>query len=262
MSRRQKTKKYLCLLVLSLLIILIADYLSLTPSATGQAQETEVTLTWSTDSYIPLDYPGKALPTRESLIEVAATVDWPAGREEINPSELVYNWFLNDHIQKSDSGEGKQVFKFGSQGTIKQRHLVKVEIKNKEGGLLGFSPYLSIELTEPQIVLQPTKSNGVKTKISATPQLISQQYQISANQEIEFMAQPYFFDIEEVNELNYSWSLAGQVASKISPDKPNLFILKVGQLAQIISQELRVWAENKNNPFQRAQTNVEIILRP
>ncbi len=257
MRGKQKTKKYLLGLAFGLLIILMADYLSFVPPATGQAQGAEITLTWSTDSYTPSSYPGKALPVRGSIVEVAANIE----SRGINPQEVVYDWFLNDYFQKSASGEGKQVFKFDTEGSIKRRHLVKVEIKNKDGELLGSSSYLPIELHEPQIVLRPIESN---TKILSLedPQLISQKYQISANQEIEFVAQPYFFNIENINELNYSWGLGRKEASAISLEKPNVFILKVGQLTQAISQNLRVWAENKNNALQRAQTQVEIILTP
>jgi len=40
----------------------------------SQTSEINITLTWSADTYVPLDYPGKALPTRGSNIEVVATL--------------------------------------------------------------------------------------------------------------------------------------------------------------------------------------------
>ena len=47
----------------------------------SQTSEINITLTWSTDAYVPLDYPGKALPTKGSIIEVAANID----SREVNP---------------------------------------------------------------------------------------------------------------------------------------------------------------------------------
>ena len=42
--------------------------------AQGQASQTEITLTWSTNTYTPPGYPGKALPARGSAVEVAANI--------------------------------------------------------------------------------------------------------------------------------------------------------------------------------------------
>jgi len=254
MRKKQNIKRHLLLLTFSLLAILIADYLSLSNLVTGQTVNPEVTLAWSADSYIPPGYPGKALPARGSFIEVAAHID----SKEINPREVIYNWFLGDHFQEAGSGQGKQVFRFGTEGSLRTRYFAKVEIKNKEGALLAFSSYLPIELQEPQIVLRPS---GYLLKLEPTL-LISPKYQISTNQEMEFIAQPYFFNINQINELNYNWSLGRKEAAEISLKKPNVFLLKVGLFTQSISRDLQVWAENKNNPLQRAQTKVEIIFTP
>ena len=233
MTKKQSLISCIPLLILIICLLLFSPVQSQTP-------EIGITLTWSTDTYVPLDYSGKALPSRGSIIEIVANIDSP----EINSQELVYNWFLDNIIQKADSGQGKQSFKFNIGERTTQKRLIKVEIKNTAGTLIGSSAYLSLKACQPEIVLEAKK------------------YQISANQEVKFTAQPYFFNIRDINELNYDWSLAGKAASQISSDKPNVFILKVGQIAQSIKQDLAVWVKNKNNPLQRAQTTVEITLNP
>ena len=249
MNKKQNLTSYLPLL------IFVFCFLFFFP-AQSQTSEINIILTWSTNTYVPLDYPGKALPTRGSTVEVVATIDWPAGREKINPQELVYNWFLDDHIQKADSGQGKQTFQFNIGDSLTRRRLVKVKIENTEGTLIASTPsYLSIKPHQPEIILE--------AKIPfLEPFNSTQKYQISANQEIEFTAKPYFFNIKDIDELNYGWSLAGEEASQISDENPNVFILKVGQITRSLKQELVVGAENKNNPLQRSQMTAAIILVP
>ncbi|MBL7154953.1 MAG: hypothetical protein ISS88_00395 [Candidatus Portnoybacteria bacterium] len=220
-------------------------------SAQSQTSQIGITLTWSTDTYVPIDYSGKALPSRGSIIEVAANID----SKGVNPQELVYNWFLDDRIQKADSGQGKQVFQFNIGDRITRKRLVKVETKNTAGTLLGTSSYLSLKPCQPEIALE-TKALLLESSN------LTQKYQISANQEIKFIAQPYFFNIKSLDELDYKWSLGGKTASQISSENPNIFILKVGQIGQSIKQDLSVWVENKNNPLQRTQTTAEINIIP
>ncbi len=225
-------------------------------SAQSQTPEINITLTWSTNTYTPLNYPGKAMPTRGSVIEVVATIDWPAGQEKINPQELIYEWFLDDHIQKTDSGQGKQTLQFDIGDSLTRQRLVKVKIKNTAGTLIASTPsYLSIKPHQPEIILE--------AKIPfLEPFNLTRKCQVSANQEIEFTARPYFFNIKDIDDLNYHWSLAGEEASQISPNNPNVFILKVGQIGQSIKQNLSLQAENKNNPLQRSQMTAAIILVP
>jgi hypothetical protein len=247
---RLRVTGYWLRITLLLVICWLLVALSLVTPAQSQTPSMEITLTWSTDTYIPLNYPGKALPTRGSIIEVVANIDSP----DIDPQKVIYYWFLNDRIQKLASGEGKQVFKFNIGESITRKHLVKVEIRNREGTLLGVSSYLSLKPEEPQIIL--------KTKKPLPSLLALKQYQISANQEVNFVAQPYFFNIKEVAELNYSWSLGGQEASQISQDYPNILTLRIGELAEAISRELKVGAVNNQRPIEKAQAEIELVLKP
>lgn len=217
----------------------------------GQTSQAGITLTWSTDTYIPLGYQGKALPVRGSNIEVAANIDEP----KISPQNTIYSWFINDYPQKDGSGLGKQVFKFNTNQSINETNIIRLEINNINGVLLGIG-YLSIETQEPEIVLQ------AKNQSSIINSVISGAYKISANQEIEFIAQPYFFNISNINELNYQWDFNGQKGSEINGNNPNTLILKINELTESVKQKLTIFAENKNNKIQRTQKTIEITLTP
>lgn len=222
----------------------------------GQTSEINITLTWSTNTYIPLDYPGKALPVKGSVIEVAANID----SREVNPQELNYRWFLNKHLQKGESGKGKSVLRFPVKWTSGNEHSVRIELRNEEENLLA-SAYLDIGIVQPQVVIRPIDNGGTLPLESSIFSIIKK-YQISAEQETNFIAQPYFFNIKDINELNFSWNLGGREASQTSSDNPHIFILKIGQLIQSIKQNLKIGIENKSNPLQKARTTAEITFIP
>jgi len=222
----------------------------------SQTSEINITLTWSTNTYTPFDYPGKALPVKGSVIEVAANID----SQEVNPQELNYRWFLNKHLQTEQSGQAKSVLGFPVKWTSENEQSIRVEIRDKEENLLG-SAYLDIGIVQPQVVIQPITNKGTLPLESSVSSIIKE-YQISAEQETSFIAQPYFFNISSINELNFNWNLGGREASQISSDNPHVFILKIGQLIQSIKQNLKIGVENKNNPLQRARTTAEITFIP
>ncbi len=231
-----------------LTLLLVTGYwLLATGASQSQASNIEITLTWTTDTYTPLDYPGRALPSRSSNIEVVAQLDSLG----LNPQNLVYNWFLNNHIKKANSGLGKNVFKFNIGESVSKTHTLMVEVYNQEDSLIGSSAELVLEAKEPEIIL---KTNPLTESL--------RQYQFSGEQEINFTAQPYFFNIKNVDELNYQWSFGQQAASQVDNENLNKFILAIGKIAKSIDRELSVWAENKSNSIQRTQTYTKIILTP
>lgn len=215
----------------------------------SQAAITSVTLTWSTDTYIPINYQGKALPSRGSMIEVVANIN----SADINPKELFYNWFIDEHIQKGNSGQGKQVFKFNI-GERNIKRSVKVDISNEEKTFSISSSYLVLKPQEPEIVLETILAPAFSGLI--------QEYKITSDQTTIFTAQPYFFNINSINDLKYKWSLAGNIAEQDDNRNPNIFTLKIGKLAKSIKQKLNLWVENINYPLQRTQTTAEINLVP
>jgi len=215
----------------------------------SQAAITSVTLTWSTNTYVPINYQGKALPSRGSIIEVVANIN----SGDLNPKELFYNWFLDDHIQKGNSGQGRQVFKFNI-GERNIKRSVKVDISNAEKTFSVSSSYLMLKPQEPEIVLETT---SVSTFSGLT-----QEYKVGSDQTTIFTAQPYFFNIDSINDLKYRWTLAGNIAEQDSNKNPNIFTLKIGKLVKSIKQKLNLWVDNINYPLQRTQTTAEINFIP
>ena len=227
-------------------LLLIIFFISILFSSSAQAMET--TLTWTTDTYTPINYQGAALPSKGSNIEVAVQFN----SQGFNPQDLTFNWFLNNNIQKESSGKNKQVFKFNIGESITKKHFVKVEIMDINGSNIEISDNLLLKAYEPEIILRAKNP----------PLKFSNQYQFSDDQEIEFTAQPYFFNINNISELNYQWKFGSDIALQIDDINLNNFILKVGKLDKIFEQILQVLVENKNNLIQRTQAKTKIILIP
>ena len=170
----------------------------------------------------------------------------------LSPQDLVYKWFLNDHIQKSDSGQNKQVFELNMDKNSSKKQSIRVKIENIGGVLLGSSSYLYLKPQNSEIVL---KSDIFSEKPN-------QEYQISADQEIKFTVQPYFFNIGSLDELSYIWSLNNQIISQTDNSEANVFTLKIGAIEGAAEQGLEVSVENKNNPPEKAQKTVKLIFNP
>lgn len=217
--------------------------------AQSQTRQIEVVLNWSSNAYVPLNYQGKALPTKGSAIEIVAQIIPKA----ITVDNLNFLWFLDGNLQKTASGLGKDVFKFISQKTIGYTYSIRLEVLDQENNIMT-SDYQEIKLMEPQIVLE--------TKIPPLDSSSLKKYRINANQRVNFIAQPYFFNIKNLNSLEYFWKLGLKTASEINSDNSNIFTLTVGQIAETIKQNLQVWAQNKNQSYEKTQATAEIFLTP
>ena len=215
---------------------------------TASAQAAGVTLTWTTDTYVPLNYQGMALPSRGSSIEVAAQFN----SSKYNPQELIFNWFLNNKIQNNESGLEKQSFKFKMSDSLTKEYIIRLEVTDRNNLKIETSNNLFLKAHQPEIVL----------KSKNPPLKFSNQYQFSDNQEIEFTALPYFFNIKNADELNYQWEFGLSIVPQVDNVNLNNFILKVGELNETLKQTLQVWAENKNHLIQRTRAIAEIILNP
>lgn len=219
-------------------------------STQGQSSETEIILSWSTDTYTPLGYRGKALLSQKSSVEVVANVF----SQEVNPREITYQWFLDGREQKNASGEGRQIFEF-KMGEGSTQKSVGLQIRNKDGLALRQPLNLILKPQKPEVVL---KTNALLLEYFGN----IPKYQVSSDKKINFTAQSYFFNIKSIEELSYQWEIGGEKAIQTDENNPNMFILKVGQLTNSFTRNMSIKTENKNNPLQKARLTVEISFKP
>ncbi len=217
----------------------------------GHASQAEVTLTWSTNTYTPLGFPGKALPAKGSIVEVVAVIS----AQKFNPQELFYDWFLDDNFQNIKSGKGEQVFKFNIGERASQKRTIKVIIKDREGNVIGRSSYLTLSPQEPEIILK------TKAILLDYPKSVPK-YQISSNKKTIFTAQLFFFNIKKVDDLIYQWILGDKEAIQTDEQNLNIFTLWIDKIETSFEQNLTVRVENRNNLLQRTRLTAEIRFVP
>jgi hypothetical protein len=74
-----------------------------------------ITMLWQADdSYVPPFYEGKALPSEESEIKVVAMPEIKNGSSFVDPTNMTYDWQLNETNDADNSGYGKNSYVYVS----------------------------------------------------------------------------------------------------------------------------------------------------
>ncbi len=206
-------------------------------------------LTWSSDSYIPQNYEGRALPTHSSKISVVVL---PIKKLSPDPETLYYRWLLDNRVFGANSGQGKSSFDFVATKWGGEAHDIELQILDADGNLAE-SYFISIPIVEPQILLVTPASN-----YTAKDSLAAQ-----TNQEINLFAMPLFFSIKNISELNFEWSFDGSAIPNSDPKNLNRFVLKIpaGELSELLLHELKLYATKQQNELEVASNNLIIEIR-
>jgi len=111
----------------------------------------EVGLSWEALSYVPPFYKGKALATFESEVRVIATPNIIKGGVRLGSKKLVYTWKVNGKIDQSQSGYGKNIFKYKIPSTSIQG-IVDLDVVTTDNSL-RVRDSITIPVTEPLLLL-------------------------------------------------------------------------------------------------------------
>ena len=195
---------------------------------------TKFDLSWSADTYTPIDYIGRALPVSGSKIYVETVVSVANG----DAKNLKYSWFLEDIFQKNKSGYGKNSFYFYAKSMSGRSHVVRVQIFN-ENRTIFQEKTIKIPVVNPEIVL--TRKN---------------------TKNLSIIARPYFFSIDKLTDLKFEWMLIGQ--SPITSSNYNASVLDINVLnkngTELIEQELMINVKNLKSEIQNAHNSIKINL--
>jgi len=245
-------KKKICFVIISALIfvpllnILAADDYSipliqnLLPSdtATDTSQPTislnSLELVWSPETYVPIEYQGRALPINGSMVDVDAILSISGG----NINNLKFSWFLDDTFQESKSGYGKTSFRFGVRRLSGSSHDVLVKIFNEDRSFYA-EKSIEIPITQPEVVI----STNITNKNS-------------------IIAKPYFFSIKKLTDLEFQWTLAGQEPIISSNYNASILNINVANKNTSATSEQQLWLNVKNlkETEQSAYNSIKINL--
>lgn len=194
-----------------------------------------VSLTWRTNTFVPADYEGKALPIVGSTITLTA---FPEIKGE-SPDNLLYTWSV-DAESRVRSVLGEQEFSFTVMKNVSSI-FVSVEVSTLNQSSTA-SKAINIFLAKPHIALEPSAS------IFLVP-----------GGKIELTAKPYYFNIASATDLQYEWVFGGKSALGIPPD-PNTLTLSIPPASGAGSQILGVTAENRGTLGEKGKASLEINI--
>ncbi len=163
----------------------------------------DIVLYWQAlDSYTPIFYKGKALPTYESTVRVVAYPDFSQGGSKIKPNNLIYTWYRNGVIAEDASGYGKNYITFKMDYTNPQE-VIKV-VATDINHSLSSENSITITPTDPMVVLY---EDAPLTGINYTRALASQVSLLGS--EATVIAEPFFFSAKSRNDIRlaYNWFL-------------------------------------------------------
>jgi len=158
-----------------------------------------IDLYWSTNTYAPLNYQGRKLPTKGSWVSVFA--DLKISGE--NPINLKYSWFLDGIFQENKSGYGKDSLDFMARRANGLSHNVLLKIFNDSRSFV-IERSISIPIVSPGVVLHQLYRGSYFSNHT------NEKYYIPNNETISFIVLPYFFDVKKITDLNFKWTVPGQ----------------------------------------------------
>jgi len=212
----------------------------------------DLTLVWSANTYIPPNYPGKALPVFGSVIEVLAFPISPAGGKIAN---INFNWYLDGTFQDFASGANKQKFAFKTDQIASGQQVVNLKITDQnDAEILSLSTVINI--VSPEAILYPTDNQSSNFSLARNEAPI-----MAPGGEKTFVALPYFFSVSSLNNLNYQWTFEGKTMDRT--EEKNKFTIKTAasDLTGSFQRELDVLAVNPLNEIQRAVGKIIITIQ-
>jgi len=235
--------------LLIILLIVAGLYFALAAPPVARAVDNDFLLTWSSNSYVPLDYEGKALPSRGSTIKVAVL---PTKKLSQNPDALYYRWLLDNEIMYSAQGIGRSSFQFRATKWGGDDHEIESQILDSQEKII-WRGFLTIKIASPQILFKTTNSN-----YAAQDSLIA-----ATGQNLTLLAEPLFFNTQNIADLAFSWAIDRQILDTLDEKNPNQLTIKIpaGNLSASIFKDLSLFIQNKADQLQQSTINLNIEIK-
>jgi hypothetical protein len=172
-------------------------------------------------SYIPPWYKGAPVVTPKGQVRVVAIPHFIFQGGRLDPKTLIYNWKLDGVVRGDLSGRGRQSLNFRSPLTSGQRTKISVAISSPQETFESVAEVI-VETQKPEI--QFYERRPLEGLISS--QALSSKT-IKGGSELEVEAVPFFMNFTSLQELNFNWSLEGNIALEpYSGGRPNIFLVK------------------------------------
>lgn len=198
-----------------------------------------IMLTWKSNTYVPPGFAGKIMPTANSII--TASAELMDNGKIVDASKQNVYWYQDNNF--ITGGIGRQTVSFRAPDAAGSITNLRVEFPNYSKGSQLKS--VDIQVVRPEVVVEtPFPGN----KFSSSP--------------LKLVAQPYFFNIENLSRLNFSWTVNGQTPS--GAENPQILNIKFGQMQPKTEMSVSVSAQNANKRYEieSAAENITLTYSP
>jgi hypothetical protein len=205
---------------------------------------TDVSLTWSADTYIPRWYKGKALPVPGSIVTVTATPEIILNGARVPTEQLIFHWLVNGPAEIR-AGRGMNSIKLLTSDNPLNTLNVKIRIEDATGGVLRVlkeTGNLFIKTADGQISVYQSNPLGGINPHSAIKTTV---YRSSNNSGLQ--AEPFFLPIKSKKELKYKWTIGG-IEITGTPQFPWLISIDAtGQQPNVTEFPVNLWVEHPSD---------------
>ncbi len=218
----------------------------------GGAQEVKalennfvVDVVWGTNTFIPADYEGKALPTKGSVLELIALTPTQ------NRANLEFSWSINDSSSWGGGANkvsiGNNTFTFQTEDVIPNfTHKIELEVRNIYNDLTS-RVFIEVPTVSPSVILYEDE-RFVGEEVVSKPGEVK-----------TIEAKPFYFNVSSLSELFFSWMFDGK---RVSVDKnSNALNLNISsETATKIRKRLSLGVENRGNLGERGGASTSLYI--
>lgn len=205
--------------------------------ASATIRPTELDLLWSSDSYVPPFFGGRALPSAGSSIRAEAVPRFKKGSTVISSSDLVYSWKRNDATLSTASGRGRSHAVFPAP-VLFGSDVIAVDVASLDGTLHAHAETQIRSVDTHLSVYQDHPLFGVLFNAALDAQFSS------PDKELSLIAVPYY----ATQGVLYHWGVNGAEAAP-SPKTPARFTLHATEPS---SADISLSLSSEWNPFEAA----------
>lgn len=205
-----------------------------------------VTLTWHTDTFVPADYEGKALPSVGSRVTVTAV---PEIRDE-KPENLLYTWYLESESQVRGVVD-EQEFSFNVNQNVTFIPIM-VEVSTQSQSIMVRGA-INIPIFRPSIILYHSLQKE-ESGLSGEP------ISLKPDDRAYFYAKPFGFHVNSLDDLSYEWEFAGHTILGLPPD-PHLLTLIIPKDSSAGAMMLNIGVSNPAFLGEDAGARMEVAIR-
>lgn len=211
----------------------------------------KISLVYEALTYTPPFYKGKKVFSHQAGLRVIAIPEFNTGNSTYNPQDLIYKWEKNGTVVQEYSGIGQNVLVLEA-GLIPRPINITVTVSAPNSSLLA-REILVVDIHNTEVNLY--EDNPVLGTIY-TQSLSSGIYELNRD-EINVLAEPFYFSANSPQVLEYEWKLNGN-SIPLNTNQNNVVFRNSENITgtAFISSEAR----NVDKLFQTAQSSLNMQI--